>query len=58
MSEEGKIINWRLTKSTSKKYKKCERGKQRGVSKVRLGKQNKNLEPICVDDRCKVRNKY
>ena len=54
MNEEGKIVNWRLTKSTSfEEIQEVLEG-----YKARLGKQNKNLELICVDDCCKVRKKY
>lgn len=54
LNEEGKIVDWRLTKTTS-----FEEIREVLVQyKSRLEQANKKLELICVDDCCKVRNKY
>ena len=54
MNEEGKIIDWRLTKSTS--FEEVREVLEK--YNLRLGKENKALQLICVDDCCKVWNKY
>ena len=54
LNEEGKIIDWRLTKTTS--FEEIREVLQK--YKSRLDQANKKLELICVDDCCKVRNKY
>ena len=54
LNEEGKIVDWRLTKTTS-----FEEIREVLLQyKSRLEQANKKLELICVDDCCKVRNKY
>ena len=54
LNEEGKIVDWRLTKTTS--FEEIREVLQH--YKSRLEQANKKLELICVDDCCKVRNKY
>ena len=54
LNEEGKIVDWRLTKTTS-----FEEIRELLLQyKSRLEQANKKLQLICVDDCCKVRNKY
>ena len=54
LNEEGKVADWRLTKTIA--FKEIRDVLQQ--YKLRLGKASKKLELICVDDCCKVRNKY
>ena len=54
LNEEGKVADWRLTKTTA--FEEIRDVLQQ--YKLRLEKANKKLELICVDDCCKVRNKY
>ena len=54
LNEEGKIVDWRLTKTTS--FEEITEVLQQCQSC--LMQANKKLELICVDDCCKVQNKY
>ena len=54
LNEDGIVADWRLTKTTSFE----EIGDVLHQYKLRLEKANKKLNLICVDDCCKVRNKY
>ena len=54
MNEKGEVVAWRLTTSTG--FSEIEDLLNR--LKLRLDKSDSKLEVICVDDCCRVRNKY
>ena len=54
MNERGEVVAWRLTTSTG--FSEIEDLLNR--LKLRLDKSDSKLEVICVDDCCRVRNKY
>lgn len=54
LNEQGEVLGWRLTKTTS--FSEIEDLLQ-GIKK-RLERNVENLNMICVDDCCHVRNKY
>lgn len=54
MNEKGEVVAWRLTTSTG--FSEIE--DLLNSLKLRLDKSDSKLEVICVDDCCRVRNKY
>ena len=54
MNEKGEVVAWRLTTSTG--FSEIEDILNR--LKLRLDNSDSKLEVICVDDCCRVRNKY